>query len=195
MKKLEELISTYKDFPKKGIDFKDVLEIIQEPEVFKELIFKMSSSQILKKSEAIISIDARGFIFGSAIALQSSKPMIVARKPGKLPGEIVTENYKLEYGENSLSIQKTSLNKYNSYAIVDDLLATGGTVDCVANLLNRNNKKILGLLTVVELVTLKGRSKFNFPVGIIYIILIQIKFQFLSGLSEIIGYIKLKIEY
>ncbi len=164
MKKLEELISTYKDFPKKGIDFKDVLEIIQEPEVFKELIFKMSSSQILKKSEAIISIDARGFIFGSAIALQSSKPMIVARKPGKLPGEIVTENYKLEYGENSLSIQKTSLNKYNSYAIVDDLLATGGTVDCVANLLNRNNKKILGLLTVVELVTLKGRSKFNFPV-------------------------------
>ena len=164
MKKLEELISTYKDFPKKGIDFKDVLEIIQEPEVFKELIFKMSSSQILKKSEAIISIDARGFIFGSAIALQSSKPMIVARKPGKLPGEIVTENYKLEYGENSLSIQKTSLNKYNSYAIVDDLLATGGTVDCIANLLNRNNKKILGLLTVVELVTLKGRSKFNFPV-------------------------------
>ena len=164
MKKLEELISTYKDFPKKGIDFKDVLEIIQEPEVFNELIFKMSSSQILKKSEAIISIDARGFIFGSAIALQSSKPMIVARKPGKLPGEIVTENYKLEYGENSLSIQKKSLKKYNSYAIVDDLLATRGTVDCVANLLNRNNKKILGLLTVVELVTLKGRSKFNFPV-------------------------------
>ena len=164
MKKLKELISTYKDFPKKGINFKDVLEIIQEPEVFSELILKMSSSQILKSSEAIISIDARGFIFGSAIALQSSKPMIVARKPGKLPGEIVTEKYKLEYGENSLSIQKTSLNKYNSYAIVDDLLATGGTVDCVANLLNRNNKKILGLLTVVELVTLKGRSKFNFPV-------------------------------
>ena len=66
----------------------------------------MSSSEILKKSEAIISIDARGFIFGSAIALQSSKPMIVARKPGKLPGEIVTEKYNLEYGENSLSIQK-----------------------------------------------------------------------------------------
>ena len=164
MKKLEELISTYKDFPKKGIDFKDVLSIIQEPEVFNELIIKMSSSQILKKSEAIISIYARGFIFGSALALQSSKPMIVARKPGKLPGEILTEKYNLEYGENSLSIQKNSLKKYNSYAIVDDLLATGGTVDCVANLLKRNGKKILGLLTVVELVTLKGRSKFNFPV-------------------------------
>tara|TARA_B100000073_G_scaffold328847_1_gene315841 strand:- start:188 stop:700 length:513 start_codon:yes stop_codon:yes gene_type:complete len=164
MKKLEELISTYEDFPKKGINFKDVLEIIQEPEVFNELILKMSSSHILKKSEAIISIDARGFIFGAAIALQSSKPMIVARKLGKLPGEVVTEKYKLEYGENSLSIQKNSLKKYNSYVIVDDLLATGGTVDCVANLLKRNEKKIMGLLTVVELVTLKGRSKFNFPV-------------------------------
>ena len=164
MKKLKELISTYKDFPKKGINFKDVLEIIQEPEVFNELIQKMSASQILKQSEAIISIDARGFIFGSAIALKSSKPMIVARKPGKLPGEIVTEKYNLEYGENSLSIQKNSLRKYNSYVIVDDLLATGGTVECVANLLKRYDTKIFGLLTVVELVGLKGRTKFNFPV-------------------------------
>ena len=164
MKKLEKMISTYKDFPKKGINFKDVLEIMQEPEVFKELILKMSSSKILKNSEAIISIDARGFVFGSAIALKSSKPMIVARKEGKLPGETITEKYKLEYGENSLSIQKKSLKKYNSFVIVDDLLATGGTVDCVANILSRNDKEILGLLTVVELVTLKGRSKFNFPV-------------------------------
>ena len=164
MKKLEKLITTYKDFPKKGVNFKDVLEIIQEPKVFNELILKMSSSQILKKSEAIISIDARGFIFGSAIALKSSKPMIVARKPGKLPGELVTEKYNLEYGENSLSIQKNSLKKYSSYVIVDDLLATGGTVDCVAKLLQINDKKILGLLTVVELVKLKGRSKLNFPV-------------------------------
>ena len=106
MKNLEKLISTYQDFPKKGINFKDVLEITQEPEVFNELILEMSSSQILKKSEAIISIDARGFVFGSAIALKSYKPMIVARKPGKLPGEIVTAKYNLEYGENSLSIQK-----------------------------------------------------------------------------------------
>ena len=90
--------------------------------------------------------------------------MIVARKPGKLPGELVTEKYNLEYGENSLSIQKKSLKKYNSYTIVDDLLATGGTVDCVAKLIKRNEKKISGLLTVVELVALKGRSKFDFPV-------------------------------
>ncbi|KGG04176.1 Adenine phosphoribosyltransferase [Prochlorococcus marinus str. MIT 9321] len=164
MKKLEELISTYKDFPRKGINFKDVLEIIQEPEVFNKLITKMSSSKIIKQSEAIIAIDARGFIFGAAIALQSFKPMIVARKPGKLPGALVAEEYNLEYGKNSLSIQKKSLKKYNSYAIVDDLLATGGTVDCVANILERNSKKILGLITVVELASLKGRGKFNFPV-------------------------------
>ena len=164
MKNLEKLISTYQDFPKKGINFKDVLEITQEPEVFNELILEMSSSQILKKSEAIISIDARGFVFGSAIALKSYKPMIVARKPGKLPGEIVTAKYNLEYGENSLSIQKKSLKKYDSYVIVDDLLATGGTVECVVNLLERNQRKILGLLTVVELSTLRGRNKFNFPV-------------------------------
>ena len=97
-KKLLEFIETYKDFPKNGIDFKDVLGIIQEPIIFKELILKMSSSQILKNAEAIISIDARGFIFGSALSLQTSKPMIVARKPGKLPGELLERNYSLEYG-------------------------------------------------------------------------------------------------
>ena len=164
MKRLEDLILTYKDFPKKGIDFKDVLGILQEPSVFKELIYKMSESNIIKNSDAIISIDARGFIFGSAISLQSSKPMLVARKPGKLPGEIVKQSYSLEYGENSLSIQKKALLEYNSFAIVDDLLATGGTVNCVSDLLQRNGKKILGLLTVVELSKLDGRSKFNFPV-------------------------------
>ena len=164
MKKLIELIKTYKDFPKKGIDFKDVLEIVQEPEIFKELILKMSSSQIIKNAEAIISIDARGFIFGSAISFQASKPMIVARKPGKLPGELFKKSYSLEYGENSLSIQKKALQRYNSYAIVDDLLATGGTVNCVSNLLESNDKKVVGLLVVVELMKLEGRLKLDFPI-------------------------------
>ncbi len=164
MKGLYDLISTYKDFPKKGIDFKDVLEIIQDPNIFRELIIKMSSSEILKNTEAIISIDARGFIFGSAIAFYSSMPMITARKPGKLPGEIVEQKYDLEYGKNSLCIQKKSLEKYSSYMIVDDLLATGGTVSCVSDLLKANNKKVSGLLTVVELRSLGGRMKFNFPV-------------------------------
>ncbi len=164
MKKLEELIQIYEDFPKRGILFRDILGILEEPDVFKELIFKMSLSDIIKNSEAIISIDARGFIFGSAIALKASKPMIVARKPGKLPGAIIKQNYNLEYGENSLSIQKKALDKFNNFAIVDDVLATGGTVDCVSKLVRSKGKKIIGLLTVVELVNLDGRSKFNFPV-------------------------------
>tara|TARA_B100001057_G_scaffold465917_1_gene522523 strand:+ start:325 stop:843 length:519 start_codon:yes stop_codon:yes gene_type:complete len=164
MKKLKEFITTYSDYPKKGIEFRDVLGITQEPKIFKELILKMSSSQIIKNSEAIISIDARGFIFGAAISLQASKPMIVARKPGKLPGELLKKNYNLEYGENTLSIQKKSLQKFNSYAIVDDLLATGGTVNCVSRLLKENNKEIKGLIVVVELLKLEGRLKLNLPI-------------------------------
>ena len=164
MEILNELISTYKDHPKEGIDFKDVLEIVQHPIVFKELILKMASSKIVTNAEALISIDARGFIFGSAISFQASKPMIFARKPGKLPGELIKKKYTLEYGENSLSIQKESLKNFCSFAIVDDLLATGGTAKCVSNLLKDCGKNISGLVTVVELIDLKGRSKLNFPV-------------------------------
>ena len=164
MEKLEKLISTYENYPKAGVNFKDVVEIAQHPSIFRQLIFEMADSKLIKESEAIISIDARGFIFGSAISIQASKPMIVARKPGKLPGEIVSKKYSLEYGENSLSIQKRAFKKYNSFAIVDDLLATGGTVNCVSDLLTNNNKKVVGLLVVVELNKLNGRSRFNFPV-------------------------------
>ena len=164
MEKLESLIKTYDDFPKKGIAFKDLLGITHDSEIFRELILKMSLSHVIQNSEAIISIEARGFIFGSAISLQANKPMIVARKPGKLPGEIFKENYDLEYGSNSLSIEKGALEKFSSFAIVDDLLATGGTVECVTKLIKKGGKTISGLLTVVELVELNGRLKFDFPV-------------------------------
>ena len=164
MKNLESLIKTYNDFPQKGIAFKDILGIMQDPEVFRELILKMSSNKVIKSSEAIISIEARGFIFGSAISLQTSKPMVVARKPGKLPGELIKENYDLEYGKSTLSIQKESLEKFNSYVIIDDLLATGGTIECVANLIRKSGKKVIGSVTVIELVELNGKSRFDFPV-------------------------------
>ena len=163
MKNLESLIKTYNDFPQKGIAFKDILGIMQDPEVFRELIFKMSSNKVIKDSEAIISIEARGFIFGSAISLQTSKPMIVARKPGKLPGELIKENYYLEYGKITLSIQKESLEKFNTYVIIDDLLATGGTIECIANLIRKSGKEVIGSVTVVELVNLNGRYRFDFP--------------------------------
>ena len=164
MEKLRRIISTYKDFPKKGILFRDVLPISQHPLLFHELVVNMASSQIIKNADAIISVDARGFIFGSAISLQASKPLLFARKSGKLPGEVLEKKYNLEYGVNSLSIQKDSLDRFNSYAIVDDLLATGGTVNCVSEILRSQRKIIEGLLVVIELKNLHGRSKFNFPV-------------------------------
>ncbi len=135
MEKLESLIKTYYDFPKKGIAFKDILGIIQDPEVFRELIF-----------------------------LQACKPMIVARKPGKLPGDLIQENYNLEYGKSSLSIQKGALEKFNSFAIVDDLLATGGTIKCVDNLIKKSGKEVSGCITVIELLDLKGRKELDFNV-------------------------------
>ena len=164
MEKLEKIISTYENYPKAGISFKDVIEIVQHPSIFRKLILEMAASKIIKEAEAIISIDARGFIFGSALSLQAAKPMIVARKPGKLPGDLVTKKYILEYGENSLSIQKKALKKYKSFAIIDDLLATGGTVNCVSEILNSHNKKVVGLLVVAELIKLDGRSRLDFPV-------------------------------
>lgn len=124
----------------------------------------MSDSAIFKNADAIIAIDARGFIFGSAISIYLSKPMIAARKPGKLPGNLISKSYDLEYGSNSLSIQKDALNNYSSFAIVDDLLATGGTVKCILEILSESNKKIEGLSVLIELKDLKGRDKLGIPV-------------------------------
>ena len=162
--KLELAIDAYKDFPKEGIVFRDVLPILRNPDIFSDLINKMSSSDLLKNSDAIVAIDARGFIFGAAISFNLSKPLVVARKPGKLPGEIISKSYNLEYGSNSLSIQEKSLSDYQTYFIVDDLLATGGTVNCVADILNSKGKKITGLSVVIELKDLNAKSKLNFPV-------------------------------
>ena len=167
MKNYNELklaIDSYKDFPKEGIIFRDVLPILGNPKIFSDLIKEMSSSNLLKNSDAIIAIDARGFIFGAAISFHLSKPLIVARKPGKLPGEIISKSYNLEYGSNELSIQEKSLREHQTFFIVDDLLATGGTVKCVEDILNSKEKKISGLSVVIELKDLNAKSKFNFPV-------------------------------
>ena len=161
---LSSLIKDYIDFPKKGIIFKDILPVLQKPDVFLELINKMSSSEMILNSDAIIAIDARGFVFGSAISFKIQKPLILARKPGKLPGELITKSYSLEYGENSLSIQKSSIKNFKKFSIVDDLLATGGTAKSVAEILMSQEKEILGLSVVVELGDLNGRDKLGFPV-------------------------------
>ena len=161
---LKNTIKTYPDFPKKGILFRDVLPVLKSPIIFRKLIESLSDKEIFKDSQAIIAIDARGFLFGSAIAFHLSKPLVLARKPGKLPGKLTNISYELEYGENSLSIQDDSIKDLDNFVIVDDLLATGGTVNCVNEILKEKNKKVLGLAVVVELEALKGRNKFNFPV-------------------------------
>tara|TARA_B100000242_G_scaffold290597_1_gene262297 strand:- start:2383 stop:2901 length:519 start_codon:yes stop_codon:yes gene_type:complete len=161
---LKNIIKTYPDFPKKGILFRDILPVFKSPVVFRKLIESLSDKEIFKASQAIIAIDARGFLFGSAIALNLSKPLVLARKPGKLPGKLTTNSYELEYGQNSLSIQDDSIKDLDNFVIVDDLLATGGTVNCVSKILKDKNKKVLGLAVVVELKALKGRNKLNFPV-------------------------------
>ena len=124
----------------------------------------MSTSSIFEHSDAIISIDARGFIFGAAIAIKFAKPMVLARKPNKLPGRVLQKSYQLEYGVNPLSIQESAIANFQSFVIVDDLLATGGTVKCVSDMLSEAGKDILGLSIVVELTSLNGKSNFYFPV-------------------------------
>ena len=153
-----DLIKNYPDFPNKGINFKDLTPILANPQVFSALVDSMSKFEFCYNSDALIAIDARGFIFGTAIAVKLSKPLILARKPGKLPGELITDSYNLEYGSNSLSIQKSSINSFESFTIIDDLLATGGTVACVERMLLNNKKKVLGISVVVELLSLSGRS-------------------------------------
>jgi len=166
--KLKEIlgcIANYDDYPQKGIIFKDVLGILREPNIFRDLIDKMASSEGIKDADALISIEARGFLFGSAIAFKSGKPMIVARKPNKLPGELIMKRYDLEYGTSTLAIQQKSIEKYQKFNIIDDVLATGGTAKCISDLLISNGKLITGYSMVIELKSLNGRKKLTSPVN------------------------------
>ena len=141
--KLLNIFGSYEDFPKPGIVFCDILPVLRKPEIFNELINQMSNDSIIKDSEAIVGIDARGFIFGTAIALNASKPLI------------------LEYGENTLCLQSDSIREFNSFSIVDDLLATGGTASCIEKMLLSQNKYVTGLSVVVELNELNGEQNLN----------------------------------
>ena len=164
MEEILDFITSYTDYPNKGIIFKDLLGILQEPNIFRSLINKMASSQVIKDSDAILAIEARGFIFGSAIAFHSGKPLIVARKPNKLPGKLIKKKYELEYGTNILAIQKRSIEKFNKFCVIDDVLATGGTAKCISELLLSAGKEITGYNVVVELKSLNGRRKLIEPV-------------------------------
>lgn len=162
--KIDNFINNYPDFPKKGIMFKDITPILSKPKIFSEVIDKMSSLSLYEKADALIAIDARGFLFASALGIKLSKPIILARKPGKLPGELLQKEYNLEYGKNCLTLQKDSLEIGSKFVIIDDLLATGGTVQCVNDILEDVGKEVLGLVVLVELSDLSARTNFSFPV-------------------------------
>ena len=164
MKDIINLIDSYENFPKKGIIFKDILGILKDPPMYKKLIHKMSKNKIIDDCDAILAIDARGFIFGSAISFYSSKPMIVTRKKGKLPGDLLELDYDLEYGKNTLCIQKDSFRGYEKIAIVDDLIASGGTAKCVCDMLYDLKKSITGMSVVVELSKFDARSKLKIDI-------------------------------
>ena len=165
MKEILKYIANYDDFPQKGIIFKDLFGILREPNIFRSLIDRMASSQEIQESDAILAIEARGFIFGSAIAFHSGKPMVVARKPNKLPGKLIMKKYDLEYGSNILTIQKESIEQYKRFSVVDDVLATGGTAKCASDLIISAGKEVVGFCMVVEIKSLSGRKQLDRPVN------------------------------
>ena len=162
--RLKNSIKDYPDFPKKDIIFKDISPILADPQLFSDLIEKISKQPSLSKADAIIAIDARGFIFGSALAKTIQKPLIMARKKNKLPGLVIEKSYGLEYGKDSLSIQKSAILPFNKFFIVDDLLATGGTAKCIIDILKSQQKEVLALSVIIELKFLEGAKNLNIPV-------------------------------
>ena len=164
MKNFKEFIESHKDFPHKGIIFRDTLKILQYPKIFNEIILKMCETEIIRSAEAILAIDARGFIFGTAISNKSIKPMVVARKEGKLPGKLIIKDYSLEYGNDRLCVQEEAIMPFKSFAIVDDLIATGGTINSAYQILRSKEKSVTGIIALVELNENIRKEKFNIPV-------------------------------
>lgn len=162
--RLRNSIKDYPDFPKKGIIFKDISPILTNPELFSDLIDKITKYSCFKSTDAIVAIDARGFIFGSAIANIINKPLILARKENKLPGQVIEKRYGLEYGHDKLCIQESAVSPFKKFIIVDDLLATGGTAKCVIDMLKIKQKEILALSVIVELTFLEGSKNLDVPV-------------------------------
>lgn len=156
---LKKLIREVPDFPKKGILFYDITTLLKDKTGFATIIDKLSEHYIPKKVDVVLGMEARGFIFAPALAYRLNAGFVPVRKPGKLPAEVVRFDYALEYGTNTLEMHKDAIQKGQSVLIVDDLLATGGTADATAKLVEKLGGKVAGLGFVVELDFLKGRNK------------------------------------
>ncbi|MBN1113827.1 MAG: adenine phosphoribosyltransferase [Oligoflexia bacterium] len=147
------------DFPKKGILFYDITTLLKEPQILDSLINDMISGIKDPKITKIAAIESRGFIFGAPIAQRLNKPFIPIRKPGKLPYKTISFEYELEYGKDKIEIHEDAIKQGDSVVIVDDLLATGGTMKAAADLVKECGGSVAALLFAIELDFLDGRKK------------------------------------
>lgn len=157
----KDLIKDVPNFPKEGIMFKDITPILENNEAFEALIDDMVESTKNFDFNKLALIESRGFIFGSALSLKLRVPFSLIRKPGKLPREVYSKSYELEYGEDSLQVHKDSFNPGDKVLIIDDLLATGGTARAVESLVEMTGAKTSGTLCVMELSFLKGKESLS----------------------------------
>ena len=154
----KRLIRDVKDFPVAGIVFKDITPVLADPAAFQEVVERMGEYARGKGAEAIAGIESRGFMFGTPLALALGVPFLPVRKLGKLPGETVRVEYALEYGTNTVEMQKGSIQSGQRVVIVDDLLATGGTCAAAAELIEKLGGEVAGAVFMVELGFLNGRE-------------------------------------
>src|SRR6202795_1838974 len=156
---LKKLIREVPDFPKPGVLFYDISPVLKDKLGFATLIDALSEHYLAKDIDLVLGMEARGFIFGPAVAYRLNAGFVPVRKPGKLPAATAKYDYALEYGTNTLEIHRDAIQEGQRVIIVDDLLATGGTAEATAKLAETLGAKIAGLSFVVELDFLKGRDK------------------------------------
>ena len=149
------------DFPKPGILFKDITTVLNDAKLFKAAVDLMVGEAGNINPDIIVGIESRGFIFGAAMAYRMNKGFVPIRKPGKLPGKTVSEEYELEYGMDSVEIHEDAISAGMKVLLVDDLLATGGTASAAAKLIEKLGGDIINILFLVELKFLKGRELIN----------------------------------
>jgi len=156
---IETYIRDVQDFPKPGIVFKDITPLLQSPEGLRESIEGLQALCDPSTYDVVCGIESRGFIFGTALALATGKGFIPIRKPGKLPHETISETYELEYGSDTVEIHADAVREGERVLMVDDLLATGGTMAAALNLVRRIRGEITACAFVIELGFLGGRAK------------------------------------
>ena len=156
---LKDYIRDIPDFPKKGIIFKDITTLLRNPEAFKYSIESLSNKFAKENIDYIVAVESRGFIFGGALAYQLGAGFIPIRKRGKLPHKTDSVTYDLEYGTDTLEMHADAIEPGSRVLIVDDLLATGGTVKAVCDLVQKRKAKIVGVAFLIELEFLKGKTR------------------------------------